>query len=179
MGLTHTCKVCKKKVPIKESIKVKDRAYVCSQECYNKYLQKDTDKQSQIKSKVNEEQQYYRQLTDYIQMLYIEEGIDKDLIPWGMIGKQIQFLKSKYGYKYGGMLLTLQYYCEILEKQIKPEFGVQDPIEVFYEETKQNAYETLYLNQEMENFGEDIELRVQGYTQPKKTNKYLIDLNQL
>lgn len=119
---------------------------------------------------------YYQQLTDYIQEMYVELGVHKLNIPWGQIGSQIQFLVKTYNYKYSGMLLTLKYYHEVLHKDIRPEFGIQTPIQMCYDEVKQYYQETQEKNQMAQDFVDDETQIVQSFS--RKLDLPFIDLNK-
>lgn len=119
---------------------------------------------------------YYQQLTDYIQEMYVELGVHKLNIPWGQIGSQIQFLVKTYKYKYSGMLLTLKYYHEVLHKDIRPEFGIQTPIQMCYDEVRQYYQETQEKNQMAQDFVDDETQTVQSF--PRKLDLPFINLDK-
>lgn len=145
----------------------KQKTYFCSQNCLEEYTSKNTISD-------------YKKLTDYIQNLYIQLGYQKDDINWGMIGSQLSYLKKTYKYKDGGMLLTLQYYCETLDKKINPIIGVQVPIENFYQKAKEHYIQLQHCEALNEDFTEDkVKVLKSSVINKKKYNKYFIDLNQI
>lgn len=64
----------------------------------------------------DKEKTEYRHLTDYIQDLYLELGIDP---PWALFMTQIKDLKKNYGLSYTDILHILQYMTQIEEIDIR------------------------------------------------------------
>lgn len=178
----------------------KDRFYYCSQSCLKKYINNhkikpnkevstnvektgNTNKTETVNKKpINEntkEKKPFVQLTDYIQAHFVEQGYDKDLINWGLIGKQINWLSTEYGYKYQGMLLTLEYYVDILGKQLNLDKGVVFPIEKYYFTAMEYFLQTRKCYELSENFGEDKIKKMKSFSCKNDRSRYIIDMNSL
>ena len=74
------CKICGVSKDTSQMIKIKNRIYVCSDECKVKYESKDKPKTSER-----------RECTDYIKSIY-----DGDSSYWRMIGAQLENLTLRY-----------------------------------------------------------------------------------
>lgn len=57
----------------------------------------------------------YKELTDYIQSLYVDVGYQKRSIPWALISSQIKNIKAEYGVNYSAIRYTLWYMKNIEE----------------------------------------------------------------
>ena len=64
----------------------------------------------------SKESQEYRNLTDYIQEIYISYGYNNNDIEWKMITAQIKNM-VKDGLRYSGILLTLNYMVNDKQKE--------------------------------------------------------------
>ena len=94
------CRQCGKEINKESAIKIKERIYVCSTECEQKYTaakstQKNSDDLTELKS--------------YINQLYNGE------VNWPLIMKQLKSMREEYGYKISGILYTLKYAHDIKE----------------------------------------------------------------
>lgn len=83
-----------------QSITIK---HFCSEECKSLF-----DNPPKVKTD-------YSKLTDYILNLYIQNGYDKNYIPWNVLTAQISNMSSEHNYKYSGMKYALYYMTEIEE----------------------------------------------------------------
>ena len=73
-------------------------------------------KQPKLSDKDKEE---YTKLTDYIQYLYIQQGIDKQKIPWKVITAQIkQIMTEDKTLTYAQVSYIIKYMVEILEMNL-------------------------------------------------------------
>lgn len=144
------------------------RYYFCNVECMDDY---DSGNRSHVSD--------YTKLTDYIQELHIKLGCKKEDINWGMIGKQLEYLKSQHKFKDTGMLLTLKYYCDILNKNISPDTGVQYPIIYYYQAAKDYYVQTKHCEELSESFEPDVVQTIGAFPFHVWHNPYLIDLNDL
>ena len=73
-------------------------------------------KQSKLSDKDKEE---YTKLTDYIQSLYLQQGIDKQKIPWKVITAQIkQVMTEDKTLTYAQLLYIIKYMVDILEMNL-------------------------------------------------------------
>ena len=73
-------------------------------------------KQPKLSDKDKEE---YTKLTDYIQSLYLQQGIDKQKIPWKVITAQIkQIMTEDKTLTYSQVSYIIKYMVEILEMNL-------------------------------------------------------------
>lgn len=96
--------------------------------------------------KVKKETNNRNELYEYISKLYNIK------FPTGLIIKQIKTFKEEYGYKYSGMLLSLKYFYETLQKPLKYDDGV-GIIPYIYEDAKKNYLEQRNIKKEVEHMG--------------------------
>lgn len=118
------CKCCGKEISKDKAIRYKPYVYFCSEECLNNYKQKQIDK---------------RNLTDYIQKYYINNGWSKTAINWNMIVSQISNLIKKYGFTYNGIRLTLYYMAEVKQENLLSDTGsILNLVPYEYQNAKQH-----------------------------------------
>lgn len=96
-----TCKSCGKKIPTTEVMECSGKRYCI--DCYNIKKQEGQEYKDLIKT-----------ICDYFE---IE-------IPTGLIMKHVKEFKEQYNYTNGGMLYTLWYCKEVLNKQFDPKYGL-------------------------------------------------------
>lgn len=109
---TVKCKFCKQEIQKNISYSPKPREYYCNCEHYQ--LQLNKIKYKAPKTNKNGEPNERRELTDYIQKIYIENGWDKHYINWTMLMSQIKTMMSEHKLKYQGIQYILYYMYEIL-----------------------------------------------------------------
>jgi hypothetical protein len=95
----------------------------------------------------------WNELYDYICELY---NIPKLT---GMMFKQIKDFRDNYGYKNKGMYLTLKYYYEVLENEIKEDTGL-GIIVYYYEKAQKHWFEVREIQKHLENFEVNEELNI-------------------
>ena len=98
------CKSCGQLVDVDKAIKIKERIYVCSTECKQKYNAKSVQPSQKNKDNLSE-------LKSYIAKLY--DGN----VNWPLVMKQLKSMQEDYGYKNSGILYTLKYAHDIKEMQ--------------------------------------------------------------
>lgn len=141
-----TCRNCKTKLPKKEAIlhASKKSFYFCSDKCLaefdSKALSTSTKKS---KTKTDVEKKQYRELTDYIQNSYLEQGVVN--IDWGKIGTQLKYLENN-NYKHAGIRYTLYYFHEILGCELPTSFFLKTIIENYYSTAQDYYNQTRYCN---------------------------------
>lgn len=110
------CAYCKKELIKRTAYHIpKSRSYFCNETCF---LNKEQDKKSPPKEKKDPkpiEGSSLRKLTDYIQKLLVDNGMDKNRINWEMIIKQAKnIIANQEGdCNYTTILYTLWYMVEI------------------------------------------------------------------
>lgn len=108
------CKFCKAKIDRDSAYSPCPKSYYCNEEHYK--LQENKIKYKPQKIKNNGEPNDRRELTDYIQKIYIEHGYDKHFIPWQMLMSQVSnILKENKKWSYTTLQYILFYMYEILE----------------------------------------------------------------
>lgn len=117
------CKCCGKEISKDKAIQYKPYVYFCSEECLNNYKQKQIDKTTKKKNYIADKDTPRRNLTDYIQKYYINNGWSKTAINWNMIGSQISNLIKEYGFTYDGIRLTLYYMAEVKQENLLSDTG--------------------------------------------------------
>lgn len=153
------CKICGVSKDASQMIKIKNRIYVCSDECKVKYESKDKPKTSER-----------RECTDYIKSIY-----DGDSSYWRMIGAQLENLKTRYGFTYKGVELTLRYMVE--HEEITPTDHILGLVPYYYERTKNDYINTLEINEAFSSYESDECIEIIHTTQ-KKNRKPQIDLRR-
>lgn len=152
MNTSVKCRFCHKEIPRASAYKIGKSSYYCDEECFKQ----SEDKRLKNKNKYEPaENTYRRNLTDYIQSLYLDEGYDKREINWTLICSQIKNLIEQNKYKYTGILLTLKYMKEIKELNLFDDNfngSILNLVPFYFEETKQNYMETKRIKDEVENF---------------------------
>lgn len=168
------CRYCKKEIEKDNSYKVGKASYYCNQECYE-LSQNKKDKPQTDSSR--------RQLTDYIQDYYLDNGYNKNEINWNLLASQIKNLVDK-GMKYSGIKYCLWYMIEIKEMNLfNDDFNgsILNLVDFYYEESKRYWKQTDDIKKEIEQF--DFEDNVVIVKKPlDKYNKKCynkIDLNEL
>lgn len=91
--------------------------------------------------------------------------------PTGLILKQIQEYKIEYDYKYWGMLLTLKYFYEVLEKPVKYDDGV-GIIPYIYEEAKKYYFDQQKIRDKAKNIKELTKNKSIVVKKDKNNNSY-------
>lgn len=115
------CAYCNKELDKKTAYHMRNsRNYFCNESCY---INKEQDKKSPPKTKKDPkpiEGSDLRKLTDYIQKLYILNGIDKNRINWEMIIKQAKNIiaNQEGNYNYLTLAYTLWYMVEVAQVNI-------------------------------------------------------------
>lgn len=168
------CRYCKKEIEKDNSYKVGKASYYCNKECYE-LSQNKKDKPQTDSSR--------RQLTDYIQDYYLDNGYNKNEINWNLLASQIKNLVDK-GMKYSGIKYCLWYMIEIKEMNLfNDDFNgsILNLVDFYYEESKRYWKQTDDIRKEIEQF--DFEDNVVIVKKPlDKYNKKCynkIDLNEL
>lgn len=115
------CAYCNKELDKKTAYHIKgSRSYFCNETCY---VNKEQDKKSPPKTKKNPkplEGSSLRKLTDYIQKLYLLNGVDKDRINWEMIIRQAKNIiaNQEGNCNYLTLAYTLWYMVEVAQVNI-------------------------------------------------------------
>ena len=115
------CAYCNKELDKKTAYHIsKSHSYFCNETCY---VNKEQDKKSPPKTKKDPkpiEGSDLRKLTDYIQKLYILNGVDKNRINWEMIIKQAKNIiaNQEGNYNYLTLACTLWYMVEVAQVNI-------------------------------------------------------------
>ena len=106
------CKQCGKEFDKPQAVKVSERGYCCSSECAEMYLESKNNKKKNYKSVKGTLRE---QCTDYIQALYITNGVPKNRINWQLIGSQLSNMLNEHkNWNYATIKFTLEYMNEIV-----------------------------------------------------------------
>ena len=97
------CRQCGKETNKDSAIKIKERIYVCSNECEQKYNAKNVQSSQKASKKCDD----LIELKAYINQLY------NGNVNWGLVMRQIKSFKEEYGYTYAQQLCVLKYAYEI------------------------------------------------------------------
>ena len=128
------CRYCGKSIDKETAYSPKPRTYYCDETCYNAKAHKE-------KQKTIQEETLRRKLTDYIQSYYTTIlGWNKASINWNMLMSQIKNLRYNYGYKDGGILLTLKYMEDNLDRNLYDEKtkSILNLIPFYYQDAKEH-----------------------------------------
>ena len=181
MNSTVKCRFCKKEIEKDNAYKVGQKLYFCNKEHYLSQCNKDKYKSPKINKDGTTNSR--RQLTDWIQNYYIQQGYDKHDINWQLITAQIKNQIDEYGFKYQGMLLTLKYMTEIKCMNLLDDRSVSvvSLIPFEYNNAKNNWLETENIKKEIDNFDfSDNEIIVKKSIDKEKKKVYnSIDMEKL
>jgi len=117
----------------KENTEIIDNRYYCIECAENRKKEKERNKNG------------WEELFEYICELYNIDTLT------GMMFKQIKDFRENYNYKNKGMYLTLKYYYETLENEIKEDTGL-GIIPYYYERAKQYFLEKQEIIKHTEEF---------------------------
>lgn len=158
MARLSTCKCCGKQLKSEEKHIHSSKTYC--KKCYEKIIR---------------ESEEYKQLITFICENYL---IDR---PTGLILKQIKEYKNDYLYTYGGIVYTLWYVKEILNKEFIVTYGVSI-VKYYYDEAKEYYSQQEKIKKDMEtNCNAKIKTKIVKVGKGNKTTKTnsLIDLGNL
>ena len=145
------CRYCGKSIDRDSAYKVGKSSYYCNE---THYLNKQDESRNDIKYKATKGSDR-RILTDYIVEIYLDAGYKKDEIPWNVLMQKTKQLMDKFGYKYSGIKLTLEYEREIRGLNLLDDRSngiCLNFIEYDYEFAKQNYIETKNIEQAIQDF---------------------------
>jgi hypothetical protein len=115
------CRYCHKEIDKDTAYSPKARMYYCNKEEYELSKVKNT--------KTKDE--YAKPLLSYIGKIYGSK------MNYPFIQTQLKSLRTNYGYKSQGMLLTLQYVTEIKKQHIDVQYGISHVIIKHYNQARQ------------------------------------------
>lgn len=158
MGRLSTCKMCGAKLTKEEKYTYNNKTYC--EKCYNKKLKEKED---------------YKNLIESICKYF---NIDK---PDGLILKQIKNYKEDFGYNYTGMLYTLWYCSDILNKHFERKYGIAI-IKYEYKNAEEYFLSQQKIVNKLNNIKENktniVNINMKKvYNQQK--NKFLFDLDEI
>lgn len=158
MARLSTCKGCGKQLKPEEKHIHSSKSYC--EKCYEKIIR---------------DSEEYKQLIKFICENYNIE------IPTGLMLKQIKEYKNDYSYTYGGIIYTLWYVKEILNKEFIVTYGVS-LVKYYYNEAKEYYEQQEKVKQSMEIYNKaEIKtkiVKINKNNKPIKTNS-LINLEDL
>lgn len=108
------------------------------------------------------EADHRKELIEYICELY---GLES---PTGMMLKQIKDFQTDYKYKLKGIELALRYFHETLENSVQQGAGI-GIVPFIYEDAKRHYIMKKKVEQSVENFENDIEIKTVEVPSPKFT----------
>lgn len=152
MSNSVKCKYCHQIIPKSSAYKIGKASYYCDENCYKQAEDKRIKNKNKYEPADNTDR---RELTDYIQSLYLDEGYDKREINWTLICSQIKNMIEQNKYKYKGILLTLQYMTDIKEMRLFDDNfngSILNLVPFYYEETKQNYIDQKNIAKQIEEF---------------------------
>ena len=158
------CRFCKTEIDKETAYKVGKASYYCNEECYKKTQEK------KAKPKKNNNDSPMRDLTDYIQELYIKQGYEKNQINWALIGSQIKnLMEENKNWTYGGIKYTLKYMIDNNINVFDFQSGsILNLVPFYYNEAKDFCYFISDLYDELENITDD---KIEVIKTKSKTNK--------
>ena len=173
------CKNCGKEIDKDIAYKVGKASYYCNERCYNNKLEKQNTNKRIYKPKENTDR---RDLTDYIQKIYLENGYDKSEINWTMICSQIKNILQDYNkWTYVTLQYILYYMYEILEINLFAEESkgsILTLIPFYGQEAEQYYYQNCEIENSIKNFDfNDNIIKIKKKTQKKKYKE--IDLTNI
>lgn len=168
-----TCAYCGSEIDKKTAYHIKNsRSWFCNETCWANFEQ---DKKSPPKAKKNPKpikNSDMRALTDYIQLLMVNNGTDKNRINWEMIIRQAKNIMANQEGKctYSTIHYVLWYMVEIAKVNIfdYKEGTVLNLVPYYIREAKQYYFEMQGVKESAINFDFDTKPIV---TQPNKPNK--------
>lgn len=172
------CKQCGQSTERNKAIKISDRTYCCSKECAEMYLESKNNKKKNyksIKGTVRES------CTDYIQALYISNGVPKNRINWQTIGSQLSnMLKEHKEWNYSTIKFTLQYMNEIAGVNLfdGEQGSVLNLVPFYVDEAKDYYFELQEIKKAVDEFEFNDEVVVVRKSEGKSRVK-MIDLEEL
>lgn len=141
------CPYCEQKLDKDEAHEYKKRYY--HEDCFNTWKSESEDRNS---------------LIDYIMELY---NLDS---PTGLMLKQIKEFHEDMKYKYKGMELALRYFHETLGNVVQEGTGI-GIIPYIYEEAKKHYIQKQKVEESIESFNGDVEVKVVEIASPQFTYK--------
>lgn len=93
MANTVKCRFCKCDISKDSAYSIEKGFYYCNEEHYK--LQENKIKYKAPREKPNGEVNERRQLTDYIQDIYVKQGYDKHFINWSMLTAQVKNMQKE------------------------------------------------------------------------------------
>jgi hypothetical protein len=118
------CRICGNTLKTSDMIKIKERIYVCCDECEEKYLNPPEPITPQ------KEKSDWAQLMDYLKELYGGN------VNYPALCTQIKRMKTEHNFTDKGIELTLRYMYDTLEMSFNDEYGL-GLIVYYYQQTKQ------------------------------------------
>lgn len=134
MAVQVKCRNCKKSINRETAYSVKERIYFCDKSCYDEYYNKDECGQMEM-------------FLDYVWGLYDVEYRTPE--KYMMIRKQAEHYHNQYGFKYQGMLITIKWYIETLERAWNNEYGLGQILPDRYIQLKKYYEEQLALKKRL------------------------------
>ncbi|APH20825.1 TPA: hypothetical protein ACXDAZ_002585 [Clostridium botulinum] len=146
------CPICNKLNEKEDAVEIKKR-YYC----------KECAKRKEDKTKRNKDN--WDELFQYICNLYNIKTLN------GFMFKQLKEFREEYGYTNAGILLTLKYYYETLENEVKEGTGL-GIVPYYYEKAKEQFLNVSKIRKKLKDF-KDIEKETTIKISPCKKNKEL------
>lgn len=166
------CGFCKQEIEKETAYVVKGLKrcqYFCDENHFKAQENKKTYKPE--KTKPNGSPNERRELTDWVQDYYISRGYEKHTINWNLEMATLKNMLEKYDYKISGILLTLKYMCDILDRELLTEDNnsIFALVPFYYDECKRNYIETKEIQKKIKEFDFDEEktIKVKGYEKNK------------
>ena len=174
MSKTVVCRYCKKQIEKDNAYSKQKGMYYCNEQCYIQHQHKKNNTTHKVLNET--ESVEYRKLTDYIQLRFGTQSPTW----WSQFTRVTRQLVKNNNMKFSGMLLTLQYYYDILNKHSNENvYGLQQIIVTYYEEAKNYFIETVNKNALGQALPNDKIVTVVAHTRGNKKDKRLIDMNSL
>ena len=182
-NVTVKCMNCKKDINRDSAHKVGAKTYYCDVDCFNEKELTRVKVKEVHKPKDNSDRLV---LTNYIQLLFLEQGYDKSEIGWNMICSQIKNLMDNYAdydgknYTNGGIKYALWYMKEIEEVNLfnNEKGSILNLVPFYYDKSKRFWYECDNIKKKVKEIEFDDEIIVikKSKRLPKNTE---IDLSEI
>lgn len=182
-NVTVKCMNCKKDINRDSAHKVGAKTYYCDVDCFNEKELTRVKAKEVHKPKSNSDR---LALTNYIQLLFLEQGYDKSEIGWNMICSQIKNLMDNYAdydgkhYTNGGIKYALWYMKEIEEVNLfnNEKGSILNLVPFYYDKSKRFWYECDNIKKKVKEIEFDDEIIVikKSKRLPKNTE---IDLSEI
>lgn len=172
VGRIAKCFYCKQNILTDERIKFKNKYY--HKECLKTFQDEIAEKEQALREQKKNEVEEYKTLVNMICEVFQIEA------PTATIANQIKSFKTKNKYTYLGMLYTLNYITNVLQKKLVLNYGIK-LVDYYYEEAEKyylKQQELIEYNRQKVLDSEIQSVQV-NYTNHPPKKPQLIDLSKI